>query len=99
MQVGPILITDYKEGTGSVDDRQVKARVLAFPLLKREDLIVHPATDNRYGVNDLEVFYFKGLVPIAINVNMELLSRDDARYRLPVPVLLNDPENGRKNLI
>jgi hypothetical protein len=99
MKVGPIIITDYKDGTGSVDERMVKARILAFPILKRSDMIVHPATDNRYGIKDVEVFYFKGIVPVAMNLNMELLSRDDARYRMPIPQLLNDPTNGRKNLV
>jgi len=80
-------------GDQGMDDKvEVKARMMAFPKPLRNHLIVHPPTDNRYVVGDiLNGSYFKGFVAISYNVDLTLLSRDDPRYRVPVPQLNNDP--------
>ena len=60
--------------------------------MRRDDLLVHPETDNRYAVGDaVQDYYFAGRVPIAYEVQLDLLNRRDPRYRLPVPPLPADP--------
>lgn len=77
---------------GMDDSVEVKARMMAFPKPLRNHLIVHPTTDNRYVVGDeLAGAYFKGFVAVSYDVKLTLLTRDDPRYRVPVPTLNDDP--------
>ncbi len=67
-------------------------RMLAFPVPQPGDLIVHPTTDNRYGVTSpLAGDYFRGVFPISFNVGLQLLNRADPRYGVPVPSVLPKP--------
>jgi hypothetical protein len=83
---GPIMIIDSEAGLGQVDEYTVQAHMLAFPRPKKDDLIIHPPTDNRYAVGEVvKPYMFKGIVPIAYDVKLHLLRRDDPRYRVPIP--------------
>ena len=92
MQVGPEVNMDKPDGKGADTTYDVRAKMLAFPKPMTNHLIVHPATDNRYAVGEqVQPYLFKGLVPIAYDVSLRLLRREDPRYKLPVPQLENDP--------
>lgn len=83
---GPIVIIDSEVGLGQVDEYTAQARMLAFPRPKRDDLIIHVPTDNRYAIGEVvKPYMFKGIVPVAYEVKLHLLRRDDPRYRVPVP--------------
>ena len=77
---------------GMDDKVEVVARLLSFPKPLRNHLIIHPTTDNRYVVGDqIKGSYFKGFVAVSYDVTLTLLNRGDPRYRVPVPVLNEDP--------
>lgn len=84
-----------KEGDNKLDvddDITHKARMLAFPTPAPGHLIVHPATDNRYGIKSpVQGHYFRGAFPISYDVSMTLLRLSDPRYRVPVPSPLPVP--------
>jgi len=84
--VGPTLVLDKEKGLGAVDQHHVTARFMAFPRLAPGDLIVHPPTDNRYAVGvEVKPYMFKGLMPVAWDAKIQLLQRNDPRYRVPLP--------------
>lgn len=86
MDVGPIIMQDRDDGQGHQDPITIKARMLAHPKPSRGQLIIHPPSDNRYVVGDtIKGWYFKGIVAIAYDMNLHLLRRSDARYRVPLP--------------
>lgn len=91
LKINSSLATSFVERPDTMsneDTYQVTARMQAFPLPRAGDLVVHPQTDNRYGIgDDMKVFRFKGIVPVACEVKLQLLSRQDPRYRVPVPML------------
>jgi len=62
-------------------------RMLAFPLVRKGDLLVDPPTDRRWIVDQVDFFSLKGAVPVAQNVSVYLAGRDNAVYRVPVPQL------------
>jgi len=85
-ETGPTITMDYKEGLGAVDEFMSRARFLAFPHPRKNDLIVNPRTDDRYAVSPIvKPYKFRGLFPIAYDVQLELLPRSDVRYRVPIP--------------
>lgn len=74
--------------TGRSDVAVFSARVLSFPQPSLGHMFVHPATDDRYLVGEkVEPFSYRGLVPIAFNVELTLMRRADQRYGLPVPMI------------
>ena len=84
----PTSFSERPDGMSNEDTSISMARMLVFPLPKAGDLIIHPPTDNRYGIGDqIKVFRFKGIIPVACEVQLQLLSRNDPRYRVPVPAL------------
>ena len=86
--VAPTSFSERPDGMSNEDTSISTARMLVFPLPKAGDLIIHPPTDNRYGIGDqLKVFRFKGIIPVACEAQLQLISRNDPRYRVPVPVL------------
>ena len=90
--MGALQIQDMKEGESTDVNRDITARMLAYPEMTRGDLIVHPETDNRYAVGGtIEGFFFRGTIPVAYNVKLQLLQRSDPRYRVPVPQIPEDP--------
>ncbi len=71
-------------GTGETDI--TRARFLSFPKPLRNHLIVDPATDRRYLVgNEVTPFLYRGIYPIAYEVDLHYLSTSDQRYRLLMP--------------
>lgn len=92
MQIGPEISIDKPDGKGADTTYNLRARMLAFPKPLTNHLIVHPATDNRYAVGEqVQPYLFKGLIPIAYDVQLRLLARNDPRYKVPVPPQENDP--------
>lgn len=71
-------------GEGSDDIAQFKFRIIAYPELKPGDLIVNPRTDDRYVVDSVELFKFKGIVPFIYGVIALQLRRNDIRYKIPI---------------
>lgn len=92
MKVGPEINSDKPDGKGAITQYNLQARMLAFPKPMLNHLIIHPTTDNRYAVGEqVQPYLFKGLVPIAYDVTLQLLSRNDPRYKVPVSPLQADP--------
>jgi hypothetical protein len=73
------------QGRGSDDDTQVQIRVVAYPEMRRGDIIVNPRTDHRYIVNGFDTYEFKGIVPFVYHLKCELLTREDIKYKVEVP--------------
>ncbi len=90
ISTGPTQITtkDSPDGTGSVSTHMCTARMLNYPRPLRGHLIIDPMSDDRFVVGEtVDIFRFRGIVAIAHSVQLSLLGRDDARYRIPVPPL------------
>jgi len=61
-------------------------RLLAWPLPRRGNLIVHPPTGDYYVVDSVvKPFRFRGIAPIAYHTRLVKLRRTDPRYRVLVP--------------
>lgn len=70
-------------------------RMLAFPRPSRGHMIVDPATDRRYLLDDeIKPILLRGVVPVAYDASMTFLRQSDPRYRFPVPAL--DTKNYRR---
>lgn len=80
----PIIQDDDMDGTGSADPAQAKARMLAFPLLAFEDLIVNLNNDRRYFVEKIDLAKVNAKLPVTANLDLVVLRRSDVRYQLPV---------------
>lgn len=91
IELGPqqIAIQDRQEGDGSDTMVTAPARLLSFPRPLRGHLLVDAVSDDRYAVDKVtEPHKFRGIVPVSYNVTLHLLPRDDPRYSLTVPSLL-----------
>jgi ribosomal protein L37AE/L43A len=84
MEHSPNVKLDSPDGAGSSEPTKYKARLLAFPSLTKDDLLVDPAADNRYLVDSTDVSTFKGKIPIVMLADLQLLRRNDIRYKIPV---------------
>lgn len=84
MTLSPIIKEDSAGGTGSTDPSLQVARLIAFPLLRKEDLIVHKEADRRYLVNELDHFSVGGKIPVIYMAKLSLLTATDIRYQIPV---------------
>ena len=87
MQESPRVKMDSADGAGTSEPTSYKARLLAFPSLSKDDLLVDPATDRRYLVDLTDVSRFKGKIPIVMMADLQLLRRNDIRYKIPVDAL------------
>jgi hypothetical protein len=88
IEQGPLAQEDMVGGESTSDRRDTKARLLAFPSVRRGDLVVQPDTDNRYVVGpEINIPSFQGIIPLAYEVTLKSLVHTDARYRVPVPPL------------
>lgn len=73
----------------SIEELTTKARFLAFPRPQRGYLIVDPQSDNRYVVDaTIQAYNFRGITPIAYDLDLQLLERGDPRYKVEVPAML-----------
>lgn len=79
----PIATTD-RQDMGSSDKKKGQVRLPGYPLLTREDLIIHRETDNRYVVGVNHPALFKGMFPVNQTLEVSLLARSDVRYKLPI---------------
>jgi hypothetical protein len=71
-------------GKDVTDSTPVTFHIIAYPELRKGDLIVKKDTDERFIVNDVNPFMFRGVVPFTYQVNAELLHRDHVRYKVPI---------------
>ena len=66
-------------------------RLLAWPMPRRGNLIVHPPTGDYYVVDSVvKPFRFRGIAPIAYHTRLLKLRRTDPRYRVRVPAFSPD---------
>ena len=79
-----------EDGLGLDDKVSVAARLLAFPSPGFNHLIITPSNDNRYVIGEsTKTFYFKGIYPIAHTVTLQLLKRNDPRYKIDISEITN----------
>jgi hypothetical protein len=82
---------NYQQNGMGTDDKEIaKIRIVAYPELRRGDIVVNPRTDQRYIVNNIEPMKFKGIVPFVYHLDTSMLDRKDVRYKIPVPQLPQD---------
>lgn len=86
----PVTIANHQDNDGMQKTEQLlwQAHLLPYPVPYEGHVLVDPASDNRYVViGDAKGYAFKAQVYLRFDVNLMLLGRDDARYRVPVPIL------------
>jgi hypothetical protein len=76
--------SDSREGAGALDPVNVRVRLPAYPLMEKEDLIVNPSADRRYLIDTIDYGLFNGKVPVYAEATLQMLARNDVRYRLPL---------------
>ncbi len=84
MSITPRVQVDSADGTGSDDPIAAKIRMIAFPLLRKNDLIIDRAADRRYLVNELKPGVFGGKIPVVFVVDAMLMPTSDVRYTFPI---------------
>ncbi len=84
LTVSPQVKNDDTAGHGSTDPRMVQARMLVYPQLVKDDVIVYKEADRRYAVESCDIAYLNGKIPVSCNVTMELLPRTEMAYKFPV---------------
>ncbi len=75
---------DSQDSTGTSDPTRSKIRMIAFPRLRKDDLLVNPSADRRYLVEDVEYSDLGGAVPVIATVSTVLLVAKDIRYKFPL---------------
>jgi hypothetical protein len=77
---------DERQGLGELENARTQARLLAFPRPQKDHLLVNFETDDRYAVTEkIQGGFFRGNIPVAFSVELELLNRNDPRYKVPLP--------------
>lgn len=84
MTISTTTQNDSQDGVGATDPSIQLARLLAFPLLRKNDLLVHKEADRRYLVNEVDYSYLGGKVPVIAMANLMLLQSKDVRYKVPL---------------
>jgi hypothetical protein len=84
MTISPVAKIDSAEGAGSSDPSLQVARMLAYPMLRKEDLLIDRDSDRRYVVDHANYALLAGKIPVVATVNLRLLQQDDVRYRIPL---------------
>ncbi len=80
----PTVQMNSQEGTGSTDPVAAKIRMIAYPLLRQNDMLVNLGADRRYLVNDTKPSVFGGKIPVVLTVDAMLLPTTDIRYTFPI---------------
>lgn len=75
--------SDNPDGSGATDPLHCRARMVAFPSLIKNDMLVDTAADKRYSVETQDISYFKGKVPLINMAGLVLIRRTDIRYQFP----------------
>jgi hypothetical protein len=79
-------LQDRPDSLGSTETDVTKARLLAFPKPLRGHMIVEPTTDRRWLVGDqVTPYLWRGIYPIAYEVDLVYIDPGDARYRFIMP--------------
>lgn len=95
MSIGQIKEVDREGGVGTDRTYPVKLRLMAFPRPRRGHMLVCPG-DQRFIIGEsLNPFFHLGLIPLAWEVDAEMLQPSDDRYRFPVPNHPDDPTDYR----
>jgi len=84
LKAEPQALSTSPDGTGVVSSAKSVFRTVSYPEFYRGDLLVNPITDERYLVNQLERFRFRGNVPFVDHVDVTRLDRSDIRYKVPL---------------
>lgn len=91
--IGALTVEQVENSLNNFLSQKYKLRLLGFPTPEVGHMIVLPNTDKRLLVTDnINPFLFKGYLPIAYEVIAEELPRTDSRYKIPLPLLNQDPE-------
>lgn len=88
MSFSEVSHTEAPDATDDSDERIIGARILPYPFIGVDDLLVDTRTDNRYGVAKIdEPFCVRGMPALTIGyqITLKILRREDPRYRVPVP--------------
>lgn len=85
MTVTPVNQTNSTDGTGAIDPSVQVIRLLAFPMLRQGDLLVHKEADRRYLVNTVDYSFMAGKIPVVAMANVSMLPTTDIRFKVPVP--------------
>lgn len=81
-----VVKRDQQHGLGEISEVVVQARLLAYPRPQRDHMLVNFETDDRYVITEkINPSFFKSTVPVVFNAVVELLDRNDSRYRVPLP--------------
>lgn len=79
-----VVQNDSQSGTGSNDQDRGVWRLLAFPLLRKNDLLVDLGADRRYLVDSFTPFLFGGKIPVVFMVTLTMLEKKNIRYTFPI---------------
>lgn len=89
---GEHKIEEASTGLNISDTLTHQGRMLAFPRPNAGDLLIHPSTDNRYVLtSSVQGNLFRGICPISYDVGLQLLHKNDPRYKVVVPPTLPTP--------
>lgn len=69
------------EGKGLHDRVRILARTFAFPRALPRDLIIDRASGLRYLVNETKPYFFKGVVPVMMDLQLEQLPFGHIKYK------------------
>jgi len=78
----PVVLQDAGDGTGTNDPNQETARILPYPPLRKNDLIVQAKNDQRWLVQSLMPYYCNDNVPVVYDATLQVLRRNDIRYKV-----------------
>lgn len=89
--VGAMNVKDDEKGAFLAEEQQFQLRLLGFPVPEVGHIIVVPYSDVRLVIEgDIQPFMFRGFLPVAYDAKASQLSKDDARYKLPLPEVRSD---------
>jgi len=60
-------------------------RTVNIPEFKEGDMLVDLTTDDRYVVDDLERFDFRGILPLIVHLSVSLIGHDHPFYKVDIP--------------
>jgi hypothetical protein len=93
VSIGELGAVPREDAPGNRIAQQYAFRMLGFPTPNIGDMIVLPHTDKRFSItNNIRPFLFKGYLPVAYDVVAEEIDRNESRYKIPMPQLLDDPQ-------
>ena len=64
--------------------KNIVIKTFAIPIIRQNDIIINPRTDDRYGVIAANTIYFKGKVPFMSDAQVTLLARTHSAYNIDI---------------